>query len=528
MVNYLLSKTLLLVKDIGSYAYLTFIIVFMCQILGFVQTTIIQKIDTYGDNIIKPICVYIILEISLCYLGYLTNKHIDIICKKVVSVFEKQAYKKHSKLSYKSKNKADNKFVETVKQAGWSIHMIIDWGFPTLIQMCGAIISCIYMFISSGLYITFIAMIILNTTTYLFLTKKQQKIYYDQQKKRKTKNERINSLLKLFYPLFVQGDKPAKELVSMLEKTHKADNKQSLMWYYITFITEFSNKLALIFIGYQSRNNPIMFVMMLNAYNKLSDNIQNLIRFMNHFSKINSDFETYTSYWTDLTFKKPVKQRLIPVSLTIDSVDIQHRDNKRQFHLQSIEPLNIIQGDKIIINGASGSGKTTFLKALLGHIKGIVLRNNINPEAYSSNTIIMYQSIREKMPFTNISIRNLFNDEPDNNLIKKCLKLCCLPFTEYDKTISDYYGEISGGEKTRLCLATRLHNLIKKDAKILVLDEPEQGLDSHIAEIVFKNVFKYFKTKTIIVVSHLCECRLNKLAKWNTRLIVENGIIKKF
>jgi len=512
----------------GSSTILFILLIFLGEIIGFVQNILTKNItdkNITDENLSANIIGYIIIELSICVIGHIANNFTAKICTKAINIFEKQAYKLHSNLSFQSKNKADITFPELVKQAGVSIQLIIDWGIPTLVRLVGTIVSCIYMFISSDLNITLLAMVSLNVITYLAITKKQQECYTKLQKERREENNRINALLKMLFPLFVQGDKKVSEITDKLEKIQENNKKTGLVWYNISFITEFSNKLGLIGIGYQCRNNALLFLLMLNTYSSLTNNIQSMINFMNQFSRINSEFTSFIDFWKDLTFKKKVPQKSVPVNLAVEKVNIRRGD----FKLMSKDTIMITQGDKIIINGASGSGKTTFLNALLGKINGVrFTKKGIKPEAFSNQIVEMYQTIREKMPFTNISIRDLFSGEEDDSIIEKCLRLCELPFSDFNKTISDAYGEISGGEKTRLALATRLYAVIKKDAKMIVLDEPEQGLDSDVAEKVFKNVFAHFKTKTIIVITHLCKCRLNKFAKWNTKLRVKKGLIEQF
>ena len=64
--------------------------------------------------------------------------------------------------------------------------------------------------------------------------------------------------------------------------------------------------------------------------------------------------------------------------------------------------------------------------------------------------------------------------------------------------------------------------------QILILDEPEQGLDPDIAIKVINNIFTLFNDKTIIMITHICNCNIERLdIKWNTRLRINKGIISK-
>ena len=59
---------------------------------------------------------------------------------------------------------------------------------------------------------------------------------------------------------------------------------------------------------------------------------------------------------------------------------------------------------------------------------------------------------------------------------------------------------LSGGEKQRLALARGL--LAAKQSDILLLDEPTSSVDSKNERFIYKEIFKNYKTKTIISSVH--------------------------
>ena len=62
--------------------------------------------------------------------------------------------------------------------------------------------------------------------------------------------------------------------------------------------------------------------------------------------------------------------------------------------------------------------------------------------------------------------------------------------------------------------------------QVLILDEPEQGLDPIIGVRVIQNIFNMFQHKTIIMISHICDCQLTKLnIKWKYKLNIVDGLI---
>lgn len=74
-----------------------------------------------------------------------------------------------------------------------------------------------------------------------------------------------------------------------------------------------------------------------------------------------------------------------------------------------------------------------------------------------------------------------------------------------------------GGEKTRICFAMTLYRLEKNKCSWLILDEPEQGLDPELAPDMLTSSFEQYPDISIIMITHLCDCRmktLNITHKW--------------
>lgn len=160
-------------------------------------------------------------------------------------------------------------------------------------------------------------------------------------------------------------------------------------------------------------------------------------------------------------------------------------------------------GDKLAIMGDNGSGKTTFIKTLLGKIKPysgkICFYDNFNigylPQdgllIRSNKTVLDY--FRDLFPL--LTLQEVYNT------------LGTFDFSrEDDEKIVD---NLSGGEKMRLVLST----LVEQKYDILVLDEPTNHLDMMTKEELIEAIGKY--KGSIIIISHdrsfvdnLCNCLL--------------------
>ena len=84
-------------------------------------------------------------------------------------------------------------------------------------------------------------------------------------------------------------------------------------------------------------------------------------------------------------------------------------------------------------------------------------------------------------------------------------------FLGYNTKLEENGKNISGGQRQRIILARALI----KPANIILIDEGLNAIDINLERIILKNIFKEYKNKTIIYISHRIENRdlFNKIIK---------------
>lgn len=172
--------------------------------------------------------------------------------------------------------------------------------------------------------------------------------------------------------------------------------------------------------------------------------------------------------------------------------------------------INIEKSEKVMIIGSSGTGKSTLLKIILKYYevkRNNIFLNDIDINDYKNNSIhknISYISQNEIL-FTDTISNNL--TICSNEKIIEISKLCYIDEILKDKNLGYNYlleengFNVSGGQKQRIILARAL----LKPFNILIIDEGLNELDIALERKILKNIFNYFKNKTIIIVSHRLE-----------------------
>jgi len=193
--------------------------------------------------------------------------------------------------------------------------------------------------------------------------------------------------------------------------------------------------------------------------------------------------------------------------------------------------LTINNKDKVLILGPSGSGKSTLLKILYKYYE--IKREQILINNYDLNDYSL-KDIRKNITYISQN-EQLYSDTIRNNIVldreideKKFIDICNITYTNeivkenplaYDYRLEENGANISGGQRQRIILARAL----LKDSKIILIDEGLNEIDINLERKILKNIFIYYKDKTIIIVSH----RLDNMDLYNRVIKIESGKIKE-
>ena len=168
--------------------------------------------------------------------------------------------------------------------------------------------------------------------------------------------------------------------------------------------------------------------------------------------------------------------------------------------------LTVNEGEFIAIMGPSGSGKTSLLRLISGLSKLSKGSISINKEIVADeNTFVEPEHrnlglvVQEKVLFPHLNVMNNIKFGISNDLQTNDPSHIAKQF-KINHLLKNYPHQLSGGEAQRVALA---RTLITKP-KILLLDEPFNGLDEALKQDIYPDIQGFLKEYNIttIMVSH--------------------------
>lgn len=196
-----------------------------------------------------------------------------------------------------------------------------------------------------------------------------------------------------------------------------------------------------------------------------------------------------------------------------------------------LNQLTIRPGEKIGILGPNGSGKSTLLKLLSGlqfAQQGEIKFDGIDVRQLASRDIRQQMTYvtQETQLFSGTLRQNLTLGELDvsDEDIMQALRLTGLanflsshPYG-LDLVIKDGGAGLSVGQKQSVQLARML---LRKQSKVLLLDEPTASLDPSVESLVIQTLAQFARNKTMIAVTH----RTPILAMVDRIVVLSDGYI---
>lgn len=276
------------------------------------------------------------------------------------------------------------------------------------------------------------------------------------------------------------------------------------------------------------------FTFYLNSVFLFSDNLTGIVELfsdimsnnilMSSLRKFMVDDESKDTQETDFEFGELESIRFENVYFKYPGSD--------EFVLKNIN-FTIHKGERIMIVGKNGAGKTTFIKLLCGFYKpdiGSIYLNGVNINNIKNSDYIKYiGTVFQDFILIAASVcENIICDQNYNaerikyayvesGFTKKLESMPQGEKTELYKIFDENGVELSGGEAQKLAIA----RLIYRNPSVYILDEPTSALDPVAEYEIYQRFADTVKGKTSVFISH----RLSGANTYDRIVVFENGEI---
>lgn len=215
--------------------------------------------------------------------------------------------------------------------------------------------------------------------------------------------------------------------------------------------------------------------------------------------------------------------------IRFDNVDFRYDRNNPAKTLDGIS-LTIPQGKVTAIVGASGSGKTTMVKLMLGFYEAehgkITVRGEditrLNKKTFRQRCGAVMQ---EGVIFSDSIARNIAtaDETPDLGRLEAAARAACLHDTvmgmplKYNTNIGRDGVGLSQGQKQRVLIARAIY----RNPEFIFLDEATNSLDARNEREIVENLREFYRGRTVVVVAH----RLSTVRDADNIVVLDGGRI---
>jgi ATP-binding cassette subfamily B protein len=304
------------------------------------------------------------------------------------------------------------------------------------------------------------------------------------------------------------------------------------------FISNAFNVAALILTVYlilEGKTDIGSLILVYGTSSTMLDTSGNLFYSLGQLKQISNYTDKWREFEQHKTFDPNECPREPPHEINIKFENVCFKYDGMQNNVLENFNVEIKDGEKIAIVGENGSGKTTFvslLNALYYPQSGNIFINdtdiseNIGFLRKNSSTLFQDFPQYEFSIGENITLGDIFRNIPENEINEAAEKsgiynyITSLPekFNTPIGTLDEGGINLSGGQWQKLALA---RTVIRKDAKLVILDEPASALDAIAESEMYENAFKLFDGKTVIIISH----RLSATAFVDRILVFKDGVV---
>ncbi|WP_336643506.1 thiol reductant ABC exporter subunit CydC [Microbacterium sp. MMO-113] len=172
--------------------------------------------------------------------------------------------------------------------------------------------------------------------------------------------------------------------------------------------------------------------------------------------------------------------------------------------------LDLAPGERVLVSGASGAGKSSLAAALVGflHVNGEYRIGDLDAAALSGSSLRRIVGLCEQQPqlFDEDVRQNLLfarDTATDEELLAVLDRVGLAAWVRerggLDARVGDRGALVSGGQAQRIALARAL----LRGFPVLVLDEPTAGVDPEASDALLRDLLQATGEQSVLLISHV-------------------------
>ncbi|KAL7540817.1 hypothetical protein ACHAXR_012685 [Thalassiosira sp. AJA248-18] len=221
-------------------------------------------------------------------------------------------------------------------------------------------------------------------------------------------------------------------------------------------------------------------------------------------------------------------ESLKSLGISTKTMDVEQDNAESRIALKNIS-CSIERGSLVAVVGTVGSGKSSFLSAILGEMESIDGTKVYMPpkkEGEHGENLVSYCS---QSPWVvndtlqgNILFGRPFDEARYDEVVKACAltdDLAVLPAGDMTE-IGERGINLSGGQKARVSLARAMYS---PDSELILLDDPLSAVDAHVGEHLFREAIMgdVCRGATRVLVTH----HVHFLPRCDAVIVIEKGSV---
>ncbi len=532
-----------LILKVINYLYninkLFFVILVLLNIINGISITaslwatkvLINGIANLGNminlQIYKLVLIYGLVNILIYGINELSKYIMSLFNLEIQNRISNDILNKCTNLEPKDYENAETYDIIRRAQVDGSTNILVIYTkILSLLNQVISIISVIMMLLSFKIYYFLFALII-PIITFIF------NLNLGSEKYKIIKNRTSLNRMTMYINYLLTNDVAFKEIKvnnmgtyfinlsnSILKGIKREDqyiiNKKAKFNIVINILDEVIGIYIILRILLQSKSGFIFVGDVVTYVNSISS-IQNSINvFLMNLADIKNDILYINDffYFLNLKTEELIKYETVGSIEKIEFINVSFKYKENNIYV--LKNVNFImkRGQRYVLIGENGSGKTTIIKLILGFYddyEGNILINNIeikkiNKEVLREKMAVLFQDFNkyELKLRENLTFGSPWYLENDRKLIEviKDLNLDILESLSegLDTRLGNWFDgiDLSKGQWQKIALG----RVFLKSADIYIMDEPTASIDNISSEMIYKNINEKFKMSIQILITH--------------------------